>query len=321
MAHFRSRFRRHYSRQSGKLHPLAIVGICLGAAILIALIIGNLLNLWLDDDTYKKLTDGETEAPEAEAPTPSRNVPFTRLYPFTLGDSVSSLSNGAVLPPPALSVSINTPAGDLLYSSAVADYQGTVGNPQIPLVEAMTELTGAVPYVSGVFYPQAPKTVDSELRFAATANEIALLHEFASAGASEILLVGLSFETDEFPATLSYVKAVSEALGNTHVGIALPYSVATSALGWQIIPALAEVTDFITLDMQKEDSASAENLLLDANYYLVQYEMRLLIDSAQTELIGIAEATLSDFQIVTTPPEVPSEEEGETEADVGRPVG
>ena len=65
----------------------------------------------------------------------------------------------------------------------------------------------------------------------------------------------------------------------------------------------------------------AEELLLEANYYLVQYQMRLLIDSAQTELIGIAEATLSDFQILTSPPEVPNEEESENETEGIRPVG
>lgn len=321
MAHFRPRLHRYRSRSSGKLHPLAIVGICLGAAILIALIVGNLLNLWLDDETYQKLTDGKNEPPETEAPAFTREVPTARLYPFTLGDPLSSLSSGNTPPPSALSVSLNTPAGDLLYSSTVADYQGILGDAKIPLSENMTKLTGTVPYVSGVFYPQALSMESTDLVFAATANEIALLHEFAASGASEILLVGLPFETDAFSATLSYVNAVSQALGETPVGVALPRSVATSALGWQIIPALLEVADFIAYDLQNEDASLAEDLLLEANYYLVQYQMRLLIDSTQTELIGIAEATLSDFQIVTAPPEVPSEEESENETETVRPVG
>ncbi len=316
MAHFRSRLRRHRTHSSGRMHPLAIVGICLGAAVLIALIVGNLLNLWLDDDTYKKLTDGETEPPSIEAPTPTRKVPLARVYPFALGAPVSSLTAGNTLPPPALSVSINTPTGELLYTSAVADYEGIGGNEKIPLTEKMTELKTAVSYVSGVFYPQALKEETLDLIFAATASETALLHEFAAAGASEILLVGLSFEPNELAQTLAYLKTVRNALENTHVGVAIPYSVASSSLGWQIIPAILEVVDFMALDLQGTAPSLAEGLMPDANYYLVQYEMRLLINSEQTELIGIAEATLSDFQILLAPPEVP-EEEANTEAKTG----
>ena len=40
----------------GALSPLAIVLICAGAALLLTLIIGLMLNVWLDDEAYDRLT-------------------------------------------------------------------------------------------------------------------------------------------------------------------------------------------------------------------------------------------------------------------------
>ena len=40
---FGSRFRRRHQHTSARLHPAAIVGICLAVTILITVIIGNLL--------------------------------------------------------------------------------------------------------------------------------------------------------------------------------------------------------------------------------------------------------------------------------------
>ena len=58
--------RRRYRRQayrSGALSPLAIAGICVAAVILLTVVVGNLLTLWLDDETYARLTGGEPEEP------------------------------------------------------------------------------------------------------------------------------------------------------------------------------------------------------------------------------------------------------------------
>lgn len=62
---FGLRFRRHRPH-TGKMHPAAIVGICLAAAVLLTLTVGNLLKLWLDDETYQRLTEGKEEVPVAE---------------------------------------------------------------------------------------------------------------------------------------------------------------------------------------------------------------------------------------------------------------
>lgn len=48
MSPFGKRFRHHHAHGTRKLHPLAIVGICLAVAVLVTVIVGNLLNIFLD---------------------------------------------------------------------------------------------------------------------------------------------------------------------------------------------------------------------------------------------------------------------------------
>lgn len=299
---WRRRSRRRRNRTPGKLPPLAIVGICLGAAVLIALVIGNLLHFWLDDETMQRLTDGTT-APEEPLPVPEREVPLVKAYPFVLGDSTGSLSSGEDgVPPAALSVSLNTPTGELLYTSEVSEHFGIPGDADVALTESMTELREVVPYLCGVFYPQAFSQEDGSLFYPSAAEEAALLREFARAGGSEVLLIGLSFDSEHLMDTLTYLGLIKEALGSTTLAVAVPLSVAGSAQGWELLPILREHADLLALDLQGEDAAAAESLLLDANYYLVQHQMRLLLSSDQEAFISIAEATLSDVQIVTAPP-------------------
>ena len=57
----KNRFRRH-PQHGGKWNPLAIVGICLAAAILCTAIVGNILRIRLDDETYRKYTEASSES-------------------------------------------------------------------------------------------------------------------------------------------------------------------------------------------------------------------------------------------------------------------
>lgn len=319
---WRRRSRRYRNRMPGRLPPAAIVGICLGAAVLIAVIIGNLLHFWLDDETMQKLTSG-TSAPEETLPVPDREVPLVKAYPFTLGDSTGSLSPDADgMMPAALSVSLNLPTGELLYTSEVSEYFGMPGDENVELTDSMTDLREAVPYLCGVFYPQSFTQEDGSLFYPSAAKEAALLREFARSGGSEVLLVGLSFDSGHLMDTLTYLGLIKEALGSTTLGVSVPLSLAASEQGWELLPILRENADLLVLDLQGEDPSSAEDILLIANYYLVQHEMRLLLSSDQETYIAIAEATLSDVQIVTAPPVSDSGDSGEGEGtDTEEPNG
>ena len=309
MSKFRFRRSRHHSHGSRRLHPLIWVAICLGVTVIVALVIGNILHYRLDDEALQKLTDGEAST-EAETNTLSaRTVPKAKLYPFSLGDSTADLFPNDILPPSALSVSINTPNGELLYVSPVSDHQGISAANGVSLSESMTEVRMVVPYLCGVFYPQALQMQSTDLIYAAMAEEAALLREFASAGASEILLVGLPMDAANRSASLFYAEQMRAFLpSSVSIGLAVSYNDAMYSP--ELLPYLKSHADYLAIDLQGQAEDAAATVLSNTNYFLIQHEMRLLLASDQTAYISIAEATLTDFAILQAPPKeaLPPEE-------------
>ncbi len=302
------RHRRAHARTSNQLPPAAWIGICLAAAILLTVIVGNLLKIWLDDETFHRLTEGEETAPPQEDDDPL-SVRRVNAYPFSFGDPLESLVGQT-----SLSLSLNTPTGELLYSSAVASYLGLPSLKEADLVSSVGELSGYIPYISGVFYPQAFLQGSSDLRHAVAGSEISLLREFLHAGGNEILLCGVPVTHDRIEETVDYVKGLKAVAGNTPVGVAIPYSVASRSDNWELLAMLSEVCDFCVLDLRAEVvddadmtdsgiSPSASQLLADCGYFTSVYQMRLLFSESQTALISTAITQMQpNFQVVSLPP-------------------
>ncbi len=291
-------YRRH-ARKSGALSPLAIAGICVAAVILITVILGNLLTLWLDEETYNRLTAGETQE-EPPAPLHKTDVSDINAYPHVLGNDPAS-----VIDFPAVSVSLNNPDGSLNYISDVSIHQNLTGNSKVSLPETMQALSLYSSYISAVFYPQAFSHDTSDLRFAATASESALLREFMKSGAKDLVLVDLPLESVALSEILQYVQTLKNAVGELPVGVAVPLSLAKRADGWELLNTLLETCDFCLLDLRqvplKEDGSpmSSIELLADADYFLTQYDMRLMLTDQQSDLRSEIELRmLADFQIV-----------------------
>ena len=320
------RFRRRKQYTARKLHPAAIVGIVLAAAIVLTVVIGNLLKLWLDDETFQKLTSGKETNVQTEAPVP-KNVPNVNAYAFRLGDDVQD-----VIGKNAVSVNINDASGRVLYASEVAAYYGIETDEKVPLLETVGELFTVVPYISGVYHSQAVTHESETVRYAATNAEIAVIREFLLAGGSEVLIRDLPLSLERIEFTVTYIQSLKNALGSAPVGVAVPLAVAQSENGWWILSELEKICDFCALDLtdveiaaERDASESApetvpdeaetlepseeeetENtlpnaaaVLADCNYYLAQYGMRLLVQDTQETLIAALETRLySNFQIV-----------------------
>lgn len=304
MALRRRRYRRRSHHSDVKLHPAAIVGICLAAAVVITVVVGLLLSRWLDDETFYRLTVGNEPETGEDAPIadPVRKV---NAYPFSLDDKLD-----LILGKTSASVSLNSPDGEPQYRSPLTGYFGFSDEKKPELVEKMESLVGFIPYVSGVFYSNALSHEGEGPRFAAATDEAALLREFVRAGGSEILICGLPLQ--EIDAIRSYVEGLRFAVGEEiPIGIAVPLSVASSENGWYVISLLLTVCDFCALDVTDaptvEDDAdefgaspSAEAVIASADYYVSAYGMRLLLSERQKGLLGTLERKLyGDFQVVT----------------------
>lgn len=286
--------RLHNTHRRGALSPLAIVLICSGAALLLTLTIGLLLNVWLDDETYARLTAGE-QSPEQQ--TQSNKV-YTRdvhadAYVFgTEGESVwENLSE--------VSVTLNTPTGQLNYTSEVSSFLNMPSVSDRVLYDSMAEIGFFAYFVSGVFYPQALYQEGSDLQYAAAARECALMKEFLHAGGSEILLCGIPFTQTDTDSILRYVKQVKAMMGTSPIGVAVPFAVARSEGAWTLLESLAKECDFLAIDLTETASVGgAEQILTDARYYIQQYDMRVLLSEVQEELI-LSAFSYPDVQIIT----------------------
>ena len=301
MQPIKRRHRRY--RPATKLHPLAIVGIVALGAILLTILIGNLLRLWLDDETFLRLTEGNKE-PTVQEPLHRSELPNVSAYPFSLGDDLN-----LALSLPATSVLLNAPDGSLTYTSASSVLLGQTSATEISLEETMRDLNAYSPYISGVFYPQALYYEDATLRFSVSAAESALLREFLTAGGEDVVLLDVPFSLRSREEIAEYVRTVKTAVGDSPVGVAVPYHVAAASSGWETLGILLSVCDFCLLDVRTVPThadgtpMTVEEMLTEVDYFLTQYGMRLLLSDTQEELRAEIELRmLQNFQIVSTPP-------------------
>ena len=195
--------RLHNTHRRGILSPLAIVLIVVGAALLLTIIIGLLLNVWLDDEAYDRLTKGEPEEEEKV----ETNKTYTRdihADAYVFGKEAESVWESFA----EISITLNTPTGQINYTSEVVSYLAMESISQNVLYDAMGEVHLFADFAGGVFYPQALYQEGADLQYAVAAKECALLKEFLHAGGSEILLCGIPFNRIDTASILRYVKQV-----------------------------------------------------------------------------------------------------------------
>ena len=286
--------RLHNTHRRGTLSPLAIVLIVVGAALLLTIIIGLLLNVWLDDEAYDRLTKGEPEEEEKV----EINKTYTRdihADAYVFGKEAESVWESFA----EVSITLNTPTGQINYTSEVVDYLAMESISQNVLYDAMGEVHLFADFAGGVFYPQALYQEGADLQYAVAAKECALLKEFLHAGGSEILLCGIPFTQTDTASILRYVKQIKAMAGDSPIGVAIPLAVARADGSWALLESLARECDFLAIDLTEATSvAGAEQILTDARYYIQQYDMRVILNERQEELI-LAAYTYPDVQIIT----------------------
>lgn len=317
----RYRKRRYRAPARRRLPIGAIVGIVAAAALLTAIVAGNILNSCLDDETYRRLTEGETTEEATESATPSRTAPRVTAQPFRLGNSLRALGDD---PPSALALPINHSSGELLYRSPVVEYLGrAVAEDAAQNAErSMSSLLDTVPYLIGIWQVRLPNSSTNEsVLQAAAETDAAILREFLSMGGSELLLVGLDWE-DGFETSYAYLTALAERLDErTVLSVAVPLQTATSELGRDVLFALDRLLPFLTLDLTDEadvglptdngaetdksetdqtDEPTEQSPLRTAAYYLNAYGMRLLLAESQTNLLRSAAETAPDLAVLAT---------------------
>ena len=285
---------RRNPHRRGALSPWAIILICAGVAILLTLIIGLLLNVWLDDEAYARLRgEGQKEEEKAEI-----NKSYTRdvhADAYVFGEEGDNFWESFY----EVSVSLNIPSGQMNYTSEVVSYLAIETTSERVLYDEMSQLSSSVNFISGVFYPQALYQEGADLQYAAAAKECAIMKEFLHAGGSEILLCGIPFSRIDTASVLRYVQQVKAMAGDVPVGVSVPLAVARANGAWTMLESLAKECDFLAIDLTEATSVGgAEQILTDAHYYVQQYDMRVVLNRRQEEL-ALAVYTYPDVQFIT----------------------
>lgn len=309
------RFRKTYRRARGVPPPAAIIGIVAAVVLVAAIVAGNILNSCLDDETYRKWTEGVSESESDGSTTPAQRVPSVAAYPFRLGTSLRTLGND---PPSALAIPLNHADGTMCYRSSVTDYLGleVANGAASNAANSMKALLEVVPYLIGVWQVDLPSTADDAVIYAAAASDAAVLREFLSMGGTEILLCGVPMTEKNFDVSYSYLTELISLLGtDTRLSVSVSLAVAESESGRDYLYVLGKLLPFLTLDLSNEDdvgtepsdsaetdangsNSASESPLLRAQFYLSGYKMRLSVSQTQTNLIRSAEQTVSDFLIL-----------------------
>lgn len=315
----RYRKRRYRAPARHRLPIGAIVGIVAAAALLAAIVVGNILNSCLDDETYRRLTEGETTEEVTETPEPPRTAPRVTAYPFRLGSSLRTLGDD---PPSALALPINNSEGELLYRSPVVEHLGraVAENAAQNAERSMSSLLDTVPYLIGIWQVSLPSGANENVLQAAAATDAAILREFLSMGGSELLLIGLDWE-DGFETSYAYLTALADSLDErTVLSVAVPLQVAKSEVGRDVLYALDRLLPLLTLDLtgeadvglptdetdtadesgetDKSGEPTEQSPLREADYYLTAYGMRLLLAESQTNLLRSAAETAPDLAVL-----------------------
>ncbi len=291
MASFGIRRRRHrnlHNRRDRKITPAAIIAICIASALLVSIIIGTLLKVFLDEEAYRRLVEPKEEEPAVADPVLT-NLPDLNAYPYVFGSDTDTIQSGAV------SVSINGPLGVLHYTSPVSAYLAIPDTAPHNFTETMIKLNENTNYISGVFYPQASGQQSSDLGYALALRERALIAEFLRNGGNDVLLCNVSLSQ-----AADYVSAIKADTPTAAIGIAVP--LADAQANEAQIPTLLKACDFCALDLRGITPAAEEDaytLLKSLSYYLIGYDMRLLLSSDQTLLISqLQNFSVPDYQII-----------------------
>lgn len=290
MAPYGKRFRHRYQHhhRNKKLSPPVIIAICVASALIVTVIVGNLLKVLLDEDAYRRLVDPKEKPTNAVTPI-TTDTPDLNAYYFQFGSSADEIKSGVV------SVNINTPDGKLSYTSPVSERLGMTNAEAHAFAENMKEINDRTNYITGVLFSQVLAQPTNDLKYATALCERALIAEFLHGGGNEVLLCNL----DPLQAA-DYVKAIKADEPSAVIGIAVP--LANAEENDAQIATLLKTCDFCALDLRGvsvESEEEAYEIIKSASFYLIAYDMRLLLSVEQTLFISqLSELTVPDFQIV-----------------------
>ena len=287
------RYRRSIYRKNGiHVYFLITAGI-LVAVVLLFVLLGNALG----DKTAK--TESERNAAASTDPTASEHVTPRNVsaYPIQLSADGSSLksriSQAVDLGYTEVCFDLDTKTGTLSYLSDIAVSLGYISSDANlwKLNDAIALFDDSNLYTIGITHLSRMNTENDLDRQVASGYYTARIAEALRCGVDDVLILYDNLSMN----TLSEITAIADKVHllcpDSTLGISVTPDILSSEEGGTLVDALWNSFDYISVSLDQEPaegenlSQTAERQLGGMLYYLLRYNMRVLIPNVDAESI------------------------------------
>lgn len=299
------------------INAIIIVSIvCLLLFVTAFLIIGNLLKAQSDKRHEYESSDTETTVKDniQNEKAPVKNISAHPVFLETQGSGnfasrLDALTKKGIF---EANVPLNTPEGDLLFKSKIAEKIGyPQSNANVTLGKALPAAKTKNVYLSGIFYVNAFDQDDPLIRSVELSRDAAIVAEALNAGFDDIVLIAPQMTEDHIEEAIRFTEDIKALSENGYVGLCISdpiLSIDDTQRLSQIIEHLNGKNDFLAIDLSKTDISSDVSTVSDSispnQHYMLMYKIRVLLPRGETddivkEVISEAESNgIKNIQIM-----------------------
>ena len=308
------RYRKSVYRRRNIKTGLIVGGIVLIVLVLLFLILGN---IWFDkvqEEPPAPTTPNTTEA-DSEPPYPFEAVPHVKAPLLSLeGNSAAvyqRLEALAAAKHTAVSVPMTDKTGMLLYhSDQASEGNFTIRGTSSLTLSALSEAADADGiYLCGYYVLTAVSEENPLARSVLMAESVAVLAEAFLTGMDDVVIIAPTLSVEQQAEMIRFVESIRTLAPKAVIGLALPEAEMAAADATRI-DTLAKSFDYLALDLStygdEAPLAFAEARMQSMLYYLLRYEMRVLLpaladEATQAALIAAVEKDSIDRWMLVLP--------------------
>ena len=284
-------YRRPMRRRRRIRTILIVSGICLAVALLLFFWIGNIFFDKLDiPEENKKPTQTEQESPALPASSVKKvQAPMISLRNGTKA-AQKAIQAAAEDDKTALSLSLCDREGNLLYRSEVAKRLSmSIGTGEADLSALCATADSTDIYLCGIFTLKAMNEENPLDRSVYLSEAAAVIAEAYSYGLRDIVLRAPSATPESVDELLRLHDTIKSFESDLVLGLALPDTFVASPDA-EVLQTLAYRCDYLALDLSRygeEEPADAADAQINTMlYYLLRYEMRVIIPAEAEEAVA-----------------------------------
>ncbi len=296
------KYRRSVYRKN-RIKVIALTATVTAIAIsLVFLIVGNLLGNKVEDyeESRKKRQSAETDATHSA-------VTSINAYRVPLNEDGSNFStrvqNAKKNGYSAACFYLDTKDGRLLYPSEVAQEQGKQTSSDTSglrsLKNAVSTFEDSDLYTVGITHVSSFGTDDDLSRAVAIGYHSALVSEALRAGVDDVLIYVPDVPSDRYGELISLADEVRRLCPTDgKIGLSLPPSFFTAENAQSSFDSLFSAFDYVAIDLCSPPEGTsladyADTSLADMLYYLLRYNVRVLLPNTDADTLAAAREVVS----------------------------